>query len=194
MSSAQPKADFDRSSGRRGSNPRPSAWEADALPTELRPRSGPSVARTRLKERLRLKHVCGRASAARAPRPRPGRRCRRAATSSVTARAGKRARPTYQAASEKSESLPKPRPRPMREGEPTESVSPTSNRFRTSPRAPPRETRQTRQGYRLREESSRAQFLPRDYSKPPRLVGSTTEYHARPELRACQLLHQSLPF
>src|SRR4029453_200925 len=26
-------------SGRRGSNPRPSAWEADALPTELRPRS-----------------------------------------------------------------------------------------------------------------------------------------------------------
>ena len=26
------------SSGRRGSNPRPSAWEADALPTELRPR------------------------------------------------------------------------------------------------------------------------------------------------------------
>src|SRR2546423_2980815 len=28
-----------RESGRRGSNPRPSAWEADALPTELRPRS-----------------------------------------------------------------------------------------------------------------------------------------------------------
>jgi hypothetical protein len=27
-------------SGRRGSNPRPSAWEADALPTELRPRRG----------------------------------------------------------------------------------------------------------------------------------------------------------
>src|SRR5689334_3067890 len=27
-----------RESGRRGSNPRPSAWEADALPTELRPR------------------------------------------------------------------------------------------------------------------------------------------------------------
>ena len=27
-----------RRSGRRGSNPRPSAWEADALPTELRPR------------------------------------------------------------------------------------------------------------------------------------------------------------
>jgi hypothetical protein len=27
-------------SGRRGSNPRPSAWEADALPTELRPRCG----------------------------------------------------------------------------------------------------------------------------------------------------------
>src|SRR5436309_14910816 len=26
-------------SGRRVSNPRPSAWEADALPTELRPRS-----------------------------------------------------------------------------------------------------------------------------------------------------------
>lgn len=25
-------------SGRRGSNPRPSAWEADALPTELLPR------------------------------------------------------------------------------------------------------------------------------------------------------------
>ena len=29
---------FVRESGRRGSNPRPSAWEADALPTELRPR------------------------------------------------------------------------------------------------------------------------------------------------------------
>ncbi len=29
-----------RLSGRRGSNPRPSAWEADALPTELLPRSG----------------------------------------------------------------------------------------------------------------------------------------------------------
>src|SRR4051812_13218115 len=27
-----------RRSGRRGSNSRPSAWEADALPTELRPR------------------------------------------------------------------------------------------------------------------------------------------------------------
>jgi hypothetical protein len=27
-------------SGRRGSNPRPSAWEADALPTELHPQSG----------------------------------------------------------------------------------------------------------------------------------------------------------
>src|SRR2546427_9212280 len=26
-------------SGRRGSNPRPSAWKADALPTELRPRA-----------------------------------------------------------------------------------------------------------------------------------------------------------
>ena len=31
------RAGFSRS-GRRGSNPRPSAWEADALPTELRPR------------------------------------------------------------------------------------------------------------------------------------------------------------
>jgi hypothetical protein len=30
-------------SGRRGSNPRPSAWEADALPTELRPRAGHST-------------------------------------------------------------------------------------------------------------------------------------------------------
>jgi hypothetical protein len=29
----------EQSSGRWGSNPRPSAWEADALPTELRPRS-----------------------------------------------------------------------------------------------------------------------------------------------------------
>ena len=28
----------EHSSGRWGSNPRPSAWEADALPTELRPR------------------------------------------------------------------------------------------------------------------------------------------------------------
>ena len=27
-------------SGKRGSNPRPSAWEADALPTELLPRGG----------------------------------------------------------------------------------------------------------------------------------------------------------
>jgi hypothetical protein len=34
--------DFQTSqSGRRGSNPRPSAWEADALPTELLPRSAP---------------------------------------------------------------------------------------------------------------------------------------------------------
>src|SRR5215207_1873770 len=31
-------------SGRWGSNPRPSAWEADALPTELRPRGNASVA------------------------------------------------------------------------------------------------------------------------------------------------------
>src|SRR5436309_9647860 len=31
-------------SGRRGSNPRPSAWEADALPTELRPRGAHSSA------------------------------------------------------------------------------------------------------------------------------------------------------
>src|SRR6478672_7283740 len=31
-------------SGRRGSNPRPSAWEADALPTELRPRWERSLA------------------------------------------------------------------------------------------------------------------------------------------------------
>ena len=28
-------------SGRRGSNPRPSAWKADALPTELLPQFGP---------------------------------------------------------------------------------------------------------------------------------------------------------
>jgi hypothetical protein len=33
-----------KTSGRRGSNPRPSAWEADALPTELLPRSGASRA------------------------------------------------------------------------------------------------------------------------------------------------------
>src|SRR5690349_17933650 len=32
-------------SGRRGSNPRPSAWEADALPTELRPRTRRILAR-----------------------------------------------------------------------------------------------------------------------------------------------------
>ncbi len=32
-------------SGRRASNPRPSAWEADALPTELRPRRGAILAR-----------------------------------------------------------------------------------------------------------------------------------------------------
>ena len=36
-----------RRSGRRGSNPRPSAWEADALPTELRPRAGDSSPRHR---------------------------------------------------------------------------------------------------------------------------------------------------
>src|SRR3954465_8331068 len=42
-------------SGRRGSNPRPSAWEADALPTELRPRSRPSLARP--KERLSRERV-----------------------------------------------------------------------------------------------------------------------------------------
>jgi hypothetical protein len=37
---AREKAPFCRSllSGRRDSNPRPTAWEADALPTELRPR------------------------------------------------------------------------------------------------------------------------------------------------------------
>src|SRR3954452_6353879 len=32
-------------SGRRGSNSRPSAWEADALPTELRPRAPSSLPR-----------------------------------------------------------------------------------------------------------------------------------------------------
>src|SRR5580765_5488635 len=38
--SAKAEPDFDRrESGRRGSNSRPSAWEADALPTELRPRA-----------------------------------------------------------------------------------------------------------------------------------------------------------
>src|SRR5207244_12414812 len=30
-------------SGRRGSNPRPSAWEADALPTELHPLAGSTI-------------------------------------------------------------------------------------------------------------------------------------------------------
>ncbi len=30
---------LDNKSGRRGSNSRPSAWEADALPTELLPRN-----------------------------------------------------------------------------------------------------------------------------------------------------------
>src|SRR2546423_753026 len=50
--SGEAGADFRRESGRRGSNPRPSAWEADALPTELRPRSASSLARTRPKERL----------------------------------------------------------------------------------------------------------------------------------------------
>src|SRR5438034_8467222 len=32
-------SDLASESGRRGSNPRPSAWKADALPTELRPRA-----------------------------------------------------------------------------------------------------------------------------------------------------------
>src|SRR5690242_4426444 len=35
---------LDTRSGRRGSNPRPSAWEADALPTELLPRVAAIVA------------------------------------------------------------------------------------------------------------------------------------------------------
>ena len=43
-------------SGRRGSNPRPSAWEADALPTELRPRpkegTAPSLQQGIAKKRL----------------------------------------------------------------------------------------------------------------------------------------------
>jgi Flp pilus assembly pilin Flp len=43
-------------SGRRGSNPRPSAWEADALPTELRPRpekvTPPSLQQGIAKKRL----------------------------------------------------------------------------------------------------------------------------------------------
>ena len=30
-------------SGKRGSNPRPSAWEADALPTELLPQISPQL-------------------------------------------------------------------------------------------------------------------------------------------------------
>src|SRR5256886_6984481 len=46
-------------SGRRGSNPRPSAWEADALPTELRPRSLSSVTRTRPEERLSRRSSLG---------------------------------------------------------------------------------------------------------------------------------------
>ena len=39
VSTALPLADnaFQRLSGKRDSNPRPSAWEADALPTELLP-------------------------------------------------------------------------------------------------------------------------------------------------------------
>src|SRR5213083_571488 len=34
-------------SGRRGSNPRPLAWEANALPAELRPRSSPRISQVR---------------------------------------------------------------------------------------------------------------------------------------------------
>ena len=35
---------FHGGSGKRGSNPRPSAWEADALPTELLPQISPQLA------------------------------------------------------------------------------------------------------------------------------------------------------
>jgi hypothetical protein len=56
-------------SGRRGSNPRPSAWEADALPTELRPRAAI----------LAAVFLGSSASAGSASRPRtgPDRTCRR---------------------------------------------------------------------------------------------------------------------
>ncbi len=37
------KTGLSKRSGRRGSNPRPSAWEADALPTELLPHGLPNV-------------------------------------------------------------------------------------------------------------------------------------------------------
>ena len=37
-------------SGRRGSNPRPSAWEADALPTELLPQGPPKIIRRPLSD------------------------------------------------------------------------------------------------------------------------------------------------
>jgi hypothetical protein len=40
-------------SGRRGSNPRPSAWEADALPTELLPQSQPHLRRKATERALR---------------------------------------------------------------------------------------------------------------------------------------------
>ena len=43
-------------SGRRVSNPRPSAWEADALPTELRPRAGKSPANVHVQPRPDCAH------------------------------------------------------------------------------------------------------------------------------------------
>ena len=63
------------SSGRRVSNPRPSAWEADALPTELRPRTGLSLRPANRRPRT------GRRPLAWPPRarPRPPRAAPRAA-------------------------------------------------------------------------------------------------------------------
>src|SRR5207253_1719284 len=47
-------------SGERGSNPRPSAWEADALPTELSPREGDRIARPRGMQIAGVAHNPGR--------------------------------------------------------------------------------------------------------------------------------------
>ena len=52
-------------SGKRGSNPRPSAWEADALPTELLPHRVPG---TRL-ELARLAALAPETSASTIPPP-----------------------------------------------------------------------------------------------------------------------------
>lgn len=46
------KADNDAESGRRGSNPRPQAWEARALPAELRPQSWTEGTKPGTRERL----------------------------------------------------------------------------------------------------------------------------------------------